>query len=144
MNEKPTKSETDPRKSDVPMPKFGTSHKEVLMDRVGRKIVGLRKARSMSQTALARASSVPTSVIFSAENGLHNTSLITLAKIAAALGVELRDLMPDSSMPASAAENRLVPSGEQQGRPAAPIFTGARSSAWKAVVLRLFSRRWRS
>ena len=143
MNDSPAKPGTDPRKPDVSLPKFSSSHKEVLLDRVGRKIVEVRKARGMSQTMLARTAAVPTHVVFSAENGLHNTSLVTLAKIADALEVDLRDLMPGGSTPAAPLANEAVRSGEQQGRPSAPIPTGTRKSAWKAVALRLFSRRGR-
>ena len=90
------------------MPKFSSSHKEVLLDKVGRKIVEVREARGMSQTMLARTASVPTHLVFSAENGLHNTSLVTLAKIAEALEVDLRDLMPGSSAPAAPANGGAV------------------------------------
>ena len=125
------------------MPKFSLSHQEVLLDRVGREIVKVRKARGITQTMLARTASVPTNVVFSAENGLHNTSLVTLAKIADALEVNLRDLMPGGSTPAASPMNEVVRSREQQGRPSVPILTGARRSVWKAVAVRLFSRRGR-
>lgn len=143
MNDNPATPDTDPRKPDVSMPKFSSSHQEVLLDRVGREIVKIRKARGMTQTLLARTASVPTNVVFSAENGLHNTSLVTLAKIADALEVDLRDLMPGGSTPAASPVNEVVRSGEQQGRPSVPMLTGVRKSVWKAVALRLFSRRGR-
>ena len=143
MNDSPAKPEADPRKPGVSMPKFSSSHTEVLLDRVGRKIVEVRKARGMTQAALARTASVPTHVVFSAENGLHNTSLVTLAKIADALEVDLRDLMPGGPTLAAPLANETVRSGEQQGRPSVPMPTGARRSGWKAVVRRLFSRRAR-
>ena len=83
MNDSPAKPETDPHKPGVPMPKFSSSHTEVLLDRVGRKIVEARNARGMTPAALARASSVPVATIFTIELGTHNTSLLTLAKLAA-------------------------------------------------------------
>jgi len=143
MNNNPATPDTDPRKPDESMPKFSLSHQEVLLDRVGREIAKVRKARGMTQAMLARTASVPTFVVFSAENGRHNTSLVTLAKIADALEVNLRDLMPEGSTPAAPPVNEAVRSGEQQGRPSVPMLTGARRSAWKALALRLFSRRGR-
>ncbi|MGI4807573.1 MAG: hypothetical protein ACRYF2_05635 [Janthinobacterium lividum] len=60
MNDNPAKPDTDPRKPDVSMPKFSSSHQEILLDRVGREIVKVRKARGMTQAMLARTASVPT------------------------------------------------------------------------------------
>jgi len=143
MNDNPATPNADPRKSGVSMPKFSSTHQEVLLDRVGREIVKFRKARGMTQAMLARTASVPTYVVFSAENGRHNTSSVTLAKIADALEVSLRDLMPEGSTPAAPLVNEAVRSDEQQGRLSVPMLTGAQKSAWKAVALRLFSRRGR-
>ena len=143
MNDKPAKPSTGPRKSDVSVPKFGSSHKEVFLDRVGRKIVDARKVRGITQAALARALFVPPSVIFWAENGLHNTSLITLAKIAAALEVDMRELLPGNLVPVSPTKNEALGSGEHQGRPSVPMLTRARRSARKALALLSLSRRGR-
>lgn len=67
---------------------------EDLLRTVGRTIMEARKARKLSQKDLARLADVPTSTVFTAEQGMHNMSLATLQKIADALKLQLRDLMP--------------------------------------------------
>lgn len=82
-----------------PPPKRGPPKNEAMLAAIGKKVVEIRKAMDLSQTQLARAADVPTSTVFSVENGQHNTSLTTLQKIADALKLEVRDLLPGISLP---------------------------------------------
>ena len=82
-----------------PLPKRGPPKNEAMLAAIGQKVVEIRKSRHLSQTQLARAADVPTSTVFSVENGQHNTSLTTLQKIADALKLEVRDLMPGTILP---------------------------------------------
>jgi len=82
-----------------PLPKRGPPKNEAMLAAIGKKVVETRKAMDWSQTQLARAADVPTSTVFSVENGQHNTSLTTLQKIADALKLEVRDLLPGITLP---------------------------------------------
>lgn len=82
-----------------PPPKRGPPKNEAMLAAIGIRVIEIRKSMNMSQTQLARASDVPTSTVFSVENGQHNTSLSTLQKIADALKLDMRDLMPGTSAP---------------------------------------------
>ena len=81
------------------LPKRGPPKNEAMLAAIGSKVVEIRKSMDMSQTQLARAAGVPTSTVFSVENGQHNTSLSTLQKVADALKLEVRDLMPGTTLP---------------------------------------------
>ena len=84
----------------APPRKRGAIRDKELFIRVARRIVELRKANHMSQAQLARASECPVSTVFSAEQGVHNISLSTLQKLAEALKVRIRDLIPEPEPPA--------------------------------------------
>jgi|SRR5215207_10584372 transcriptional regulator with XRE-family HTH domain len=61
---------------------------------VGREVKRLREARGWSQTRLAGEAGMSASGVSMIENGHRNLSTETLAKLAKALGVEVRDLFP--------------------------------------------------
>lgn len=54
----------------------------------------LREARGLSQTALAREAKVSRITLVRIEGGTQDPTLNTLAQIARALGVRVRDLLP--------------------------------------------------
>jgi transcriptional regulator with XRE-family HTH domain len=66
---------------------------------VGRQVKMLREAKGWSQTKLAVEASMSVSGISMIENGHRNLSTVTLAKLAEALGVEVRDLFPLEQAP---------------------------------------------
>jgi transcriptional regulator with XRE-family HTH domain len=66
---------------------------------VGRQVKKLREAKGWSQTRLAVEAGMSVSGISMIENGHRNLSTVTLAKLAEALGVEVRDLFPLEQAP---------------------------------------------
>ena len=66
---------------------------------VGRQVKTLREAKGWSQTRLAVEAGMSVSGISMIENGHRNLSTVTLAKLAEALGVEVRDLFPLEQAP---------------------------------------------
>jgi transcriptional regulator with XRE-family HTH domain len=66
---------------------------------VGREIKRLREAKGWSQTRLATEADMSVSGISMIENGHRNLSTTTLAKLAEALGVGVRDLFPLAQAP---------------------------------------------
>ena len=66
---------------------------------VGRQVKRLREAKGWSQTRLAVEADMSVSGISMIENGHRNLSTATLAKLAEALGVEVRDLFPLEQAP---------------------------------------------
>ena len=66
---------------------------------VGRQVKKLREERGWSQTRLAVEADMSVSGISMIENGHRNLSTATLAKLATALGVEVRDLFPLAQPP---------------------------------------------
>jgi transcriptional regulator with XRE-family HTH domain len=66
---------------------------------VGRQVRRLREERGWSQTTLAVEAGMSVSGISMIENGHRNLSTVTLAKLAEALGVEVRDLFPLEQAP---------------------------------------------
>jgi transcriptional regulator with XRE-family HTH domain len=61
----------------------------------GRRLRQLRNDRGLSQEALAFMCGLNRTYIGSVERGERNIALVNLAKIAAALGMPLRDLLDD-------------------------------------------------
>jgi transcriptional regulator with XRE-family HTH domain len=66
---------------------------------VGREVKRLREAKGWSQTKLAVEAGMSVSGISMIENGHRNLSTTTLAKLAEALGVGVRDLFPLDQAP---------------------------------------------
>jgi transcriptional regulator with XRE-family HTH domain len=66
---------------------------------VGREIKRLREAKAWSQTRLAAEAGMSVSGISMIENGHRNLSTTTLARLAEALGVGVRDLFPLDQAP---------------------------------------------
>jgi transcriptional regulator with XRE-family HTH domain len=81
---------------------------------VGREVKRLREARGWSQTRLAAEAGMSVSGVSMIESGHRNLTTTTLAKLAGALGVEVRDLFPLGQAPlpdppgTSEAEERLA------------------------------------
>jgi transcriptional regulator with XRE-family HTH domain len=70
---------------------------------VGRRLRGLREARGISLSALARAAAVGKATLSGLENGTRNPTLETMYAIAAALSVPMSELTLDPGAPASTA-----------------------------------------
>jgi len=66
---------------------------------VGREIRRAREAKGWSQAKLAGASDMGVSGISQIETGARNPSVVTLSKIAEALGVGVADLFPKGQVP---------------------------------------------
>jgi transcriptional regulator with XRE-family HTH domain len=66
---------------------------------VGREVKRLREARGWSQTRLAAEADMSVSGVSMIESGHRNLTTTTLAKLAGALGVEVRDLFPKEQPP---------------------------------------------
>ena len=60
---------------------------------LARNLIGLRRARRLTQEALATAASLPRSTIANLESGEANPSLAVLVKVAGALGVPIAELL---------------------------------------------------
>jgi transcriptional regulator with XRE-family HTH domain len=67
----------------------------------GLRLRELRRARNISQEALADDAGLDRTYISSVERGHRNISLLNIYRIAAALGVEPGDLFPKHADPAS-------------------------------------------
>lgn len=63
-----------------------------IQELLGRRVRELRKARGLSQEALALACSLDRTYIGGVERGERNVSLVNIYKIARALGVGVREL----------------------------------------------------
>ncbi len=66
-----------------------------LLKRVGKRLLAARNAQEMTQETLAKAVNMDRSYVAGVERGEFNVSLLTLAKIARALGVRLKALVGD-------------------------------------------------
>jgi ribosome-binding protein aMBF1 (putative translation factor) len=76
------------------MAKPSPSHAgDALLISVGNAIRRARRALGMSQEALALAAELDRSYVGGLERGEHNLTLISLAKIARALDMQVRDLL---------------------------------------------------
>lgn len=64
-----------------------------IVKRLGERIFSLRKAQKLSQAELAVMASLDRSFISEIENGQKNISVVTLEKIAKALGTSMGDLL---------------------------------------------------
>ena len=76
--------------------------KDPMLVAVGSKIGQARRKLGLSQMQLAETSGTQVSTVFSAENGAQNLSLKTLQKLADALKVDMRELLPDGPLSNSA------------------------------------------
>jgi len=61
---------------------------------LGRQVARLRRARGLSQEALARRSGLSRSYLASLERGHRNVGLVNLHRLATALDLALADLFP--------------------------------------------------
>lgn len=86
---------------------------------VGREVRRLREARHWSQAKLAVAADMSVSGVSMIENGHRNLSTVTLAKLAEALGVEVRDLFPLAQAPLPDPSDEIAPAFSYTRMPAA-------------------------
>lgn len=63
-----------------------------VLSRFGKKVRAMRKAKNLSQEALADCSELDRTYIGGVERGERNVSLINIEKIAKALEVDIKDL----------------------------------------------------
>ena len=63
--------------------------------KIGQRIKDLREKAEMSQKDLAYTADLDRSYIASIENGQRNVSIVNIEKIAAALGMSLKDFFND-------------------------------------------------
>ncbi len=63
-----------------------------ILERFGKQMRKIRKAKKMSQGDLAEILRVHRTYISGLERGLRNPSLLTMEKIAKALSIEIKDL----------------------------------------------------
>ncbi len=66
----------------------------VSMEKIGRRITRRREARGLTKTALARKAGITRATLVRIEDGTHTPMMNTLQRIAKALGVKVRDLLP--------------------------------------------------
>jgi transcriptional regulator with XRE-family HTH domain len=67
---------------------------EPIQRRFGARVREVRQAKSVSQEALAHAAELDRSYLGSVERGERNISLLTIYKIAQALAVPAKELVP--------------------------------------------------
>ena len=77
------------------------AEKDPMLVAVGSKIGTARRKLGLSQMQLAECSGTQVSTVFSAENGAQNLSLKTLQKLADALKVDMRELLPGGPLTTS-------------------------------------------
>lgn len=69
--------------------------------RFGKRLREVREEAGISQEKLAELSSLHRTYVSSVERGKRNISIENIERLALALGVTMRDLMPDDSKPAA-------------------------------------------
>ena len=67
----------------------------ILTDRIGERVKALRERAKFSGNALAKEAGVSQSYLWEIENGQTEPSISSLEKIAKALGVSLKALIPN-------------------------------------------------
>lgn len=68
--------------------------------RFGNRLREVREEAGISQEKLAELSTLHRTYVSSVERGKRNISIENIERLALALGVAMRDLMPDDSVPA--------------------------------------------
>jgi transcriptional regulator with XRE-family HTH domain len=81
--------------------------KDPMLVAVGMRIGAARRKAGLSQIQLAEASGTQVSTVFSGENGAQNLSLKTLQKLADALKVDMRELLPGGPLSSSVTASML-------------------------------------
>jgi transcriptional regulator with XRE-family HTH domain len=82
--------------------------KDPMLVAVGMRISAARRKLGLSQIQLAEASGTQVSTVFSGENGAQNLSLKTLQKLADALKVDMRELLPGGPLSSSVTATMLT------------------------------------
>jgi transcriptional regulator with XRE-family HTH domain len=72
-----------------------------VLERFGVKLRSVRETAGVSQEKLAERAGLHRTYVSSVERGQRNISLLNMEKLAHALQVPLRDLMPDDAQPRS-------------------------------------------
>lgn len=80
-----------------------------VMARFGRRLREVREEADVSQEKLAELAGLHRTYVSSVERGKNNISLVNIERLAAALGVTMGELMPDTSRPAKPAARRRPP-----------------------------------
>ena len=89
---------------------------------IGSEIRRAREARGWSQAKLAAGADMGVSGISQIETGARNPSVVTLSKIADALGIEVVDLFPKPQMPQPSLEDAALSEALQEAL--AVLFQG--------------------
>lgn len=76
-----------------------------VMVRFGRRLREVREGQGISQEKLADLAGLHRTYVSSVERGKNNISVVNIERLAVALGVSLRDLMPPDDPPAPAPES---------------------------------------
>jgi len=66
-----------------------------ILQKFGQRLRKVRSRKGLSQEALAELAGLHRTYVSSVERGERNISIANIEKLAKALGVKLRDLMPD-------------------------------------------------
>ena len=72
-----------------------TQDEQSYLSKLGNRIRKLRKAKQLSQEALAFEADLDRTYVSSVERGERNIAVLNLAKLARALGVETSDLLEE-------------------------------------------------
>ena len=65
------------------------------MVRFGKRLRAVREKVGISQEKLAELANLHRTYVSTVERGLRNISIVNIERLATALGVKMRDLMPD-------------------------------------------------
>jgi transcriptional regulator with XRE-family HTH domain len=83
------------------------------VDNIGQRLKEERQLRGWSQRDLARETGVNTDTISGIETGQHEPRPSTLRKLAAGLGLEVRDLFTEPALPKDEARSKPGPGGRE-------------------------------
>ena len=75
-----------------------SAEKDPLLVAIGTRILDARREARLSQDQLAEKASLTHTSVFQAENGLQNLTVKSLNNLAKALGVRVRELLPDDDI----------------------------------------------
>jgi len=68
---------------------------QTVLKQIGARMIAVRKAKGLSQQVVADAADINRMYLSRVERGLDNVSILTLVRIAKALGTSARDLLCD-------------------------------------------------
>lgn len=88
-----------------------------VMVRFGGRLREVREGQGISQEKLADLAALHRTYVSSVERGKNNISLVNIERLARALGVSLRDLMPADEQPVETAKRTLTGRKSRAARP---------------------------